>query len=126
MTDRLARWTCLALLLAGLAHPAGAADAAHPGRSAYEARCRTCHGGSARADVQLGPSLAGLIGARAASQDSGVHSRAMAESAIVWDRESLRSFLSDPQRAVPGTLMSVAVTDRDELERLLDYLESLK
>ena len=44
----------------------------------------------------------------------------------MWDRASLRHFLSGPQREIPGTLMAVAVSDPAELEDLLDYLESLR
>jgi cytochrome c2 len=55
-----------------------------------------------------------------------MHSRALIDSGIVWDRDSLRRFLSDPRRAIPGTTMPVGVADPAQLERLLDYLESLR
>jgi cytochrome c2 len=48
------------------------------------------------------------------------------DSGIVWDRDSLRRFLSNPQGEVPGTLMAARVSDPAELEDLLDYLESLR
>ena len=48
------------------------------------------------------------------------------DSGIVWDRASLRRFLSNPEREIPGTLMAVSVRDRAELESLLDYLETLR
>ena len=48
------------------------------------------------------------------------------DSGLVWDRASLRRFLSNPQREIPATLMAASVTDRGELESLLDYLESLR
>jgi cytochrome c2 len=44
----------------------------------------------------------------------------------VWDRASLRRFLSHPQREIPGTLMATSVSDPADLENLLDYLESLR
>jgi cytochrome c2 len=110
-----------------LVGPTGAsrADEAASGREVYELRCRTCHGGTARADSPIGPSLAGIVGTRAGTQVSGVHSRALIESGIVWNRETLRRFLSDPPRALPGTLMPAGVPDPAQLESLLDYLESL-
>jgi cytochrome c len=70
--------------------------------------------------------LAGIVGTKAGSQASGVHSRALIDSGIVWDRESLRRFLADPRRAIPGTIMPVGVADPVELESLLDYLETLR
>lgn len=110
-----------------LVGPTGAsrADEAASGRAVYELRCRTCHGGTARADSPIGPSLAGIVGTKAGTQASGVHSRALIESGIVWNRETLRRFLSDPPRALPGTLMPAGVPDPAQLESLLDYLESL-
>jgi cytochrome c len=113
-----------ALALAGMIGSASAAG--EPGREVYERHCRTCHGGTTPPDSPLGPSLVGIIGTRAGTQASGLHSRALTESGIVWDRESLRRFLSDPRREVHGTIMPASVSDPEALERLLDYLESLR
>jgi len=115
----------VALALAGLMGPA-CADEAASGREVYELRCRTCHGGTAPADSLLGPSLTGIVGTKAGAQASGVHSRALIDSGIVWNRDSLRRFLADPRRAIPGTIMPVGVADPAELESLLDYLETLR
>jgi len=116
---------CVALGLATLTSLAYADEAAS-GREVYELRCRTCHGGTARADTPIGPSLSGIVGTKAGSQASGVHSRALIDSGIVWNRDSLRRFLADPRRAIPGTIMPVGVADPAELESLLDYLETLR
>lgn len=115
----------MALAAAGVM---GAAFADEPaaGREVYERRCRTCHGGTARADSPIGPSLAGIVGTKAGTQASGVHSRAAMDSGIVWNRDSLRRFLSGPPYELPGTLMPGGVVPPGELERLLDYLESLR
>jgi cytochrome c2 len=115
----------VALALAGLMGPA-CADEAASGREVYELRCRTCHGGAAPADSPIGPSLAGIVGTKAGSQASGMHSRVLIDSGMVWNRDSLRRFLADPRRAIPGTIMPVGVADPVELESLLDYLETLR
>ena len=117
---------CVALALACLLQYPARADEAASGREVYQLRCRTCHGGTSPADSPIGPSLAGIVGTKAGSQASGVHSRAMRDSGIVWDRESLRHYLADPRRAVPGTIMPVSIADPAQLESLLDYLESLR
>jgi cytochrome c len=91
-----------------------------PGGKIFQTRCASCHEGT------LGPRLAGIVGRRAGTGGSGVHSRAMVESGIVWSRSSLRRFLSDPAREVPGTIMPVRVEDPKQLEVLLDYLETLR
>jgi cytochrome c len=117
---------CLTLALASIVGAAAAdEDQAQAGREVFERRCRNCHGGTVPADYPIGPSLAGIVGSRAGSNPTGMHSRPVMDSGIVWDRESLRRFLSNPQREIPGTLMAVRVTDPAELESLLDYLESL-
>jgi cytochrome c len=113
------------LLLAGLHPSALAADGpAGPGRRIFEERCASCHESATPSTATLGPSLAGIVGRKAGTGTSGVHSRAMAESGIVWSRNSLRRFLSDPGREVPGTIMPVRVEDPNALEALLNYLET--
>ena len=117
---------CVALALAGLIGSPARADEPASGRDFYQRRCRTCHGGTTPADSPIGPSLAGIVGTRAGTQPSGVHSRALIDSGIVWNRDSLRRFLADPRGAIPGTIMPVSVADPAELESLLDYLETLR
>jgi len=116
------------LASAALATAAAAADDyADPGRRIYERRCQTCHGGeAARADVPIGPSLAGILGRQAGTGSTGVHSRAVVESGTVWTRSSLRRFLSEPGREIPGAIMPVQVQDAKELDDLLNYLQTLR
>jgi cytochrome c2 len=116
-----------AVLLAGLNSLAVANDGSiDAGRKVFAHRCQTCHGGTRPADSPIGPDLRGIVGRKAATQHSGVHSRAALESGVVWDRKSLRRFLAAPQDEIPGTIMPVQVTDPKELDELLDYLESLR
>jgi len=114
------------LLLAGVIGAARGDDPADAGQRVFEQRCQGCHAGGPRKDSSLGANLRGIVGTRAGTQSTGVHSLAAIESGIVWDRGSLRRFLSDPQRAMPGTLMPTGVPDAAELEKLLDYLETLR
>jgi cytochrome c len=95
------------------------------GRKVFESRCASCHVASPGITT-VGPSLVGIIGRKAGSEDTGAHSRAAIESGIVWDRNSLRRFLSEPAREMPGGNMPVRVTDPKELDELLDYLETLR
>lgn len=121
------RYLLGALPLLGVAFaPAFAADESSPGRKVFESRCVSCHESSPPSTATLGPSLAGIFGRKAGSGSSGVHSRALVESGIVWNRGSLRSYLSDPGRAVPGTIMPMRVENPKELEDLLNYLETLR
>ncbi len=119
-------WMIGAMALVVLGGPATAGAPAPEGKEVFERHCSTCHGGPAPADSPIAPNLAGIVGAKAGTQASGLHSRGMVESGVVWDRDSLRHFLSEPSQAVPGTLMPVRVDDPRDLESLLDYLESLR
>ena len=112
-------------MLAALSFPASADDSVAAGRKLFVQRCQTCHGGTGAADSPIGPDLRGIVGKKAGSQSSGLHSRAAVESDIVWSRESLRRFLSAPAKELPGTLMPASIADAKALDELLDYLESL-
>ncbi len=101
-------------------------DVTGPGRKVYEARCMGCHEANPRSAEKLGPSLNGIIGRQAGTEDTGVHSRAAVESGTVWTRSSLRRYLSDPKREMPGTFMVTRVSESKELDALLNYLESLR
>ena len=114
------------LLLAIACQPVFADESTSPGRKIFESRCVSCHESSPPSTATLGPSLAGIVGKKAGSGNSGVHSRALTESGIVWNRSSLRNYLVDPGRAVPGTIMPMRVENPKELEDLLNYLETLR
>ena len=115
------------LVLAGLPSiTAVAAESADPGRKIFEQRCLSCHEGTPPSANTLGPSLVGIIGRKPGTGSSGVHSRAAIESDMVWTRDSLRRYLSDPGREMPGTIMSVRVQDPKELDDLLNYLQTLR
>ena len=114
---------CAAALLPAAAL---ADDIGDPGRRLFASRCQTCHGLTGPADTATGPDLRGVLGRKAGSADSGVHSRAAIESDTVWTRSSLRRYLSEPGREMPGTVMPVQVTDDRQLDDLLNFLETLR
>lgn len=114
-----------AALVASLSSLA-AAPSVEAGRKIFASHCQTCHGGTGPADSPIGPDLRGVIGRKAGTGHSGLHSRVVPESGLVWDRQSLRRFIAAPQKEIPGTIMPVQVTDPKQLDELLDYLESLQ
>jgi len=117
---------CVALALASLSTAAADDSRIESGRRIFARNCQTCHGVTGPAASQAGPDLHNIMGRRAGSENSGIHSRASIESGIAWSREGLRRYLENPDRTMPGTIMSRPVLDADELEDLLDYLESLR
>jgi len=118
----MTRWSIVAILVAAaLQSPnAVADDFSDPGRRIFERRCQACHAGGS------GPSLTGVLGRKAGTAESGAHSGAVIEYGAIWTRSSLRRFISDPGREVPGTLMEMRVQDSKELDDLLNYLETIR
>ena len=117
----------LGLALAGWIGTGYAADVTPlRGDQVYEHRCRTCHGGARPADVPIAPDLRGIFGRKAGTGKPAVYSRALIDSGIVWDRDSLRQFLASPSAAMSDSHASFGQRYPQELESLLDYLESLR
>jgi len=106
--------------------PAGEQAMHKAGQVMFEHRCRSCHADDP-ALKSYGPSLIGVVGRKAASQEGFAYSDAMKASGIVWSEEQLRSWIADNKSVLPGTRMRhVGVTDKMEQDFLIDYLKSLK
>lgn len=103
------------------AGPATAALKGDPqrGEQVY-ARCGACH--SLESD-RTGPRHCGLFGRRAGSVPGFTYSRAMKQSVLVWNAQTLDRFLASPMSAVPGTTMGYAgIDDAQERADLIAYL----
>ena len=113
--------------LAGVLLPIQVRAAGDPaaGRKVYAARCLGCHGDLKTAST-FGPNLTGIVGRKAGTGESGVHSRALLESGITWNEASLRKFLAGPTKQVPGTNMPVDVPDPQQIEDVVAYLRTLR
>ncbi len=118
----IALTSIVAIYLATPLTPAEAAGNAAAGKRVYQMRCLGCHGDGSSATT-LGPSLVGIIGRKAGTGESGVHSRAMTESNIKWDDTSLRWFLAAP---IKGTTMPTGVEDPQEIDDVIAYLKTLR
>lgn len=86
---------------------AGAAQAEpdiKKGKTVFK-KCKACHTVK-EGKNRSGPSLYGIVDAQAGSVEGFNYSKAMAESGLVWDAETLAGFLADPKATVPGNKMS--------------------
>ena len=102
------------------AGPAGlteviAGDAA-AGRQVFK-KCEACHSLEPGRNL-VGPSLAGVVGRKAGSDPGYDYSPAMKQSGLIWSPATLDSYLTDPQKLVPGNKMPFPglKTDRDRAD----------
>ncbi len=108
--------------LAALVPVVSPVSAAGPdGAALFRQRCATCHVAPPGAQLILGPSLAGVVGRKAASTKFN-YSPALKASKLTWTRANLDRFLSGPARMVPGTRMVITVADTQQRAAILDYL----
>ena len=111
----------VALLLAGLplARAEGEADR---GARKFSNLCTPCH--SLKAGRQMtGPSLAGIVGKKAGSVEGFArYSKALPQSPVEWNEQTLDAWLANPQALVPGNLMTFAVDDAPVRADIVAYL----
>lgn len=117
----------LAAAAAVLALPAVAAQAQPLPKPSQFAQCAACHKVDKGAKHGLGPTLWGVGGTKAGEMEGFTFSPAMKKSGIVWNKENLVRFITDPKKAVPGNKMAFAgQKNAAAAAALADYILSLK
>ncbi|MGH7702923.1 MAG: c-type cytochrome [Gemmatimonadales bacterium] len=90
-------------------------------------RCVACHSVVAGEDKLPGPTLRGVIGRRAGVLPGFRFSPALIDAGargLVWTRETLDTYLADPERLVPGTEMGPpGQREANDRRDVTDYLE---
>src|SRR5215210_1624129 len=103
---------------ATVAPPSGEAQA---GRQVYR-KCQACHSLESGKNT-VGPSLAGIVGKKAASDPNYNYSPALRSANLTWDAQTLDAYLLDPQKTVPGNKMPFpGLKTENERKTLLAYL----
>jgi cytochrome c len=115
----LVRFAFAALTLSLAATPALAHD--DDGAKLFNLQCKMCHGGST-----MGPSLAGVYGAKIASKPDFAYSAALKAKEGAWTKDRLEAFLKNPSGFAPGTKMMLAVPSEESREAITHYLKTLK
>lgn len=104
------------------AAPAAADEEFEAGKKIFN-RCKACHQLEA-GKHRLGPSLHGIFGREAGAVEGFKYSKAMLESDVVWDEETLDAYLANPREFMPGNRMSFpGLKDEEDREAVLEYLE---
>jgi len=100
---------------------ASAADA-EKGRALYGLRCAACHSVEYSG---IGPAHKGVYGRRIGSAPGYDYSPALKAASGRWTEESLQSWLTDPERFLPGQKMGVKLESAAERDDVIAYLKSL-
>lgn len=116
--------TPLAALLtaAALLSPAAASAQQADGERLFRQRCGACHTMDPSQN-RAGPHLSGVIGRTAGSVEGARYSAAMREAGIVWDRQTLDTFLAAPRQVVQGTSMTVGLANAEQRAAIITFLE---
>lgn len=113
------------LLAVSMAHAGLAAQAAPDplrGEQLY-GRCLACH---ALAYDRVGPRHCGLLGRPAGSVPGFAYSQALKQSGLVWNEKTLKLFLMNPLKLVPGSTMTYdGVPNAMDREDLVAYLKKV-
>lgn len=91
------------------------------GAFAYR-QCATCHSFSPT-DRKLGPHLDAIIGRPAASVEGYRYSQALRDADLVWTRDTLAAYITDPRSLVPGGTMLLPVRDPSQVPDIIAYLK---
>ena len=101
------------------------ANAADPvkGKKVFK-KCAACHS-LQEGKNKIGPSLYNLLGRKAGSVDGYKYSKAMKNSDVVWDEESLDKFLTKPRKFIKKTKMSFRGIKKKSLrDDIISYLKN--
>jgi cytochrome c len=92
-------------------------DPAH-GKTLYQV-CMGCH---SLDEDDVGPRHRGVVGRVAGTVPGYAYSPALKNSHIVWDRETLDRWLTNPQALVPGAKMFFAMPSAQDRADVVAYL----
>ena len=126
ITPKIAMFTAL---FAAMSLPVLAEGDANKGEKIFR-KCKACHAVGEGAKNKVGPVLTGIVGSPAAQNPDFKYSSAMIEAAeggLVWDAESLATFLTKPKDLVKGTKMAFpGLRKESDIENILAYLETFE
>ena len=93
------------------------------GRKVFK-KCVACHS-LQEGKNKMGPPLNNLLGRKAGSVDGYKYSKAMKNSGVIWDEESLDKFLTKPRKFIPKTKMSFRGIKKKSLrDDLISFLKN--
>ena len=112
---------CAGLLRFTVGIPASPAD---EGSLAFNNSCRTCHSLKA-GDNRLGPSLHGIIGAKAGQSAGYAYSQSLRQSGVTWNEATLERWIENPEAVIPNNNMKPysGLADAAVRKKIVDFLK---
>jgi glucose/arabinose dehydrogenase len=98
------------------------------GRRAFQENCALCHDVSPAKINGPGPSLYGVVGRAMGTARDYEYSETLFTAGTkgqVWTEALIKAFITDPQKAMPGTYMAVALNEPKASGDIVAYLASL-
>ena len=93
-------------------------------------KCKACHRIGPQAKNGVGPSLNGIFGIKVASNPSFKYSKAFkkaSENGLVWDDDTLYSFLENPKSYIKKTKMAYKGLKKEkDLTAVISYIKSFE
>lgn len=88
-------------------------------KALYGRRCGGCHSLDRN---RVGPRHANIIGRQAGTVPGYAYSRALQQSKIVWDADTLNKWLTNPEALVPGQKMGYRLGNAQERLEIIAFL----
>jgi len=117
----IAKLLCAAGLIAGLPAAHADGDASH-GKQLYAVRCAICHSIDYNG---VGPTHKNLVGRKAGSVQGYAYSDALKNSRVVWDEASLKQWLTEPEKFIPGQKMFISIPNAQDRADIVAYLQQV-
>ncbi len=93
------------------------------GAQIYNRQCSACHSVN---ENRIGPMHNNVYGRKAGGVKNYEYSKALSSSKIIWNDQTLNTWLSGPTKMVPNTKMGIAIISPKDREDVIAYLKTLK
>jgi cytochrome c len=94
------------------------------GKVAFNNSCRTCHSMKAN-DNRLGPSLHGIVGAKAGQSTGYAYSQSLRQSGVTWNEATLERWIENPEAVIPNNNMKPysGLADAAARKKIIEFLQ---
>lgn len=103
---------------------AGPALAGDTGAKLYKKHCKLCHTIGKGEPARQGPNLWGVFNRPSGAVEGFKYSKAFKAVSLVWTRENLDAWLTDPKAMIPGSVMLYKQKDPEIRRKIIEFVEA--